>query len=90
MTEFTERVLSVVREIPAGRVMSYREVAAAAGRPRAYRAVANLMAKNYDSVIPCHRVIKSDGTAGGYNRGGETHKRALLETERKQVNYGRH
>lgn len=78
---FTERVRDVVRKIPKGTVMSYKEVAYAAGKPAAYRAVANIMAKNFDPDIPCHRVIRSDGGLGGYNRGGIPKKRALLEAE---------
>lgn len=78
---FSERVRAVVRAIPAGTVMTYREVAALAGSPNAYRAVANIMAKNYDPTVPCHRVIRSDGGLGGYNRGGIIKKRALLQAE---------
>ncbi len=62
--------------------MTYKEVAAAAGKPAAARAVANIMAKNYDEAVPCHRVIRSDGGLGGYNRGGEAAKRAILEAEK--------
>ncbi|MCI0680285.1 MGMT family protein, partial [bacterium] len=66
---FSERVRNIVSAIPEGRTMTYKEVARAAGRPRAYRAVGNILNKNFDSAIPCHRVVRSDGTAGGYNRG---------------------
>lgn len=78
---FTESVRDVVRNIPKGSVMTYKEVAMAVGRPRAARAVANIMAANYDLDIPCHRVIRSDGSLGGYNRGGERKKRAILISE---------
>lgn len=61
--------------------MTYKEVAIAAGNPKAARAVANIMAKNYDPAIPCHRVIRTDGQLGGYNRGGTTKKRAILISE---------
>ena len=74
MASFAEKVRSVVRDIPRGTVMTYKEVAIAAGNPKAARAVANTMAKNYDKDIPCHRVIRTDGTLGGYNRGGDTVK----------------
>ena len=81
MAESTEKVRAVVRKIPKGEVMTYSEVAAAAGKPAAARAVANVMAKNYDLDIPCHRVIRSDGQLGGYNRGGVDTKRAILRAE---------
>ena len=61
--------------------MSYQAVATAAGNPRAARAVAMVMATNYDPEIPCHRVIRSDGALGGYNRGGTDKKRAILRAE---------
>lgn len=81
MSIFKKSVQDIVRKIPKGNIMTYKEVATAVGRPRASRAVANIMAANYDSAIPCHRVIRSDGTLGGYNRGGTKKKRALLENE---------
>ncbi len=81
MTVFQERIRDVVRSIPKGEVMSYKDVAEAAGRPRAFRTVATTMATNYDPTVPCHRVIKSDGTLGGYNRGGIAAKRKLLIEE---------
>lgn len=71
----------VVKAIPSGEVLTYTEVAKRAGNPKAARAVANLMAKNYDPAIPCHRVIRSDGSLGGYNRGGEVVKRKILQKE---------
>lgn len=81
MMDFSEQVRTVVRSIPCGHTMTYAEVALAAGNPKAARAVANVMAKNFDATIPCHRVIRSDGTLGGYNRGGLSRKRQLLENE---------
>lgn len=81
MTEFTNTVKEIVARIPKGQVLTYKEVATAAGKPAAARAVANIMAKNYDPEIPCHRVIRADGTLGGYNRGGIKQKRAILLSE---------
>ena len=78
---FTDKVKSVVKKIPKGKVMTYKEVAAKAGNPKAFRAVANIMAANYDPEVPCHRVIRSDGGLGGYNRGGIDAKRAILQAE---------
>ena len=78
---FSENVRKVVEAIPRGKVLTYKQVAHAAGNEKASRAVANLMAKNYDPLIPCHRVIRSDGTLGGYNRGGIDKKRAILVAE---------
>ena len=81
MNRFAIRVHKIVAEIPKGKTMTYKEVAAAAGRPRAARGVGAIMRANYDVKIPCHRVIRSDGTLGGYNRGGSSRKRELLLTE---------
>ena len=78
---FTERVRDVVRDIPKGEVMTYGEVAKRAGSPGAARAVGTIMSRNYDPGIPCHRVIGSNGSLGGYNRGGLKKKRELLEKE---------
>ncbi len=77
---FTTRVLSVVRRIPPGRVASYGEVAALAGRPRAARAVGNIMRTCARADVPCHRVIAAGGRLGGYG-GSETLKRSLLAAE---------
>ena len=81
MTTFTEKVKKVVAKIPKGSVMTYQEVAIASDNPKAARVVANIMAKNYDPEVPCHRVIRSDGGLGGYNRGGVRKKRAILRSE---------
>jgi methylated-DNA-[protein]-cysteine S-methyltransferase len=70
-----------VRKIPKGEVMTYKQVAKKAGSPNASRAVGMIMSKNYDPKIPCHRVIRSDGTMGGYNRGGISAKRKILTAE---------
>lgn len=80
MNNFASAVFAVVRNIPAGETMTYKEVALAAGNAKAYRAVGNILNTNYDPTIPCHRVVKSDGTTGGYNRGAEK-KAALLHHE---------
>jgi len=64
---FSERVKAVVRCIPRGKTLSYKEVAELAGAPRAHRAVARVMSQNTDASVPCHRVIRSDGKLGGYN-----------------------
>jgi len=81
MTGFKEKVLKVVERIPRGKTMGYKEVARLAGKPRAYRVVGNILSKNYNSKIPCHRVIRSDGEIGGYNRGRKK-KIKLLKSER--------
>lgn len=78
---FPSRVFDVVRRIPKGKTLSYREVARRAGSPKAYRAVGNILKKNFDPNIPCHRVIRTDGTFGDYNRGA-ARKRELLEMEK--------
>lgn len=81
MTLFQQAVYDVVKKIPEGSVMTYKEVAHAIGRPRACRAVGTVLSKNYDPTIPCHRVIRSDGYMGGYNRGGDTAKEKILRLE---------
>jgi O-6-methylguanine DNA methyltransferase len=78
---FAQKVRAIVAKIPKGQVMTYAAVAKKAGNPGAARAVGSLMAKNYDPKIPCHRVIRTDGKIGNYNRGGEKAKRALLKKE---------
>jgi len=77
---FKDRVLSLVRRIPPGRVATYGDVAAWAGRPRAARAVGNIMRDCRRRDVPCHRVIAAGGRLGGYG-GSEYLKRSLLAAE---------
>lgn len=79
---FREKVLEIVRGIPEGKTMTYREVATAAGKPNGYHAVGQILSTNFDPAIPCHRVVRSDGTTGGYNR-GYNKKRYLLQREKR-------
>lgn len=77
---FRARVLAIVRRIPRGRVATYGDVAVMAGRPRAWRAVGNIMRECRDPRTPCHRVIAAAGALGGY--GGHVQlKRDLLRAE---------
>jgi O-6-methylguanine DNA methyltransferase len=78
---FKERVFKVVSRIPKGSTLTYKQVAERAGSPKAYRAVGNVLNTNYDPKIPCHRVVRSDGTSGGYNR-GESEKKRILKEEK--------
>ena len=80
MLTFTQKVYEVIKKIPKGKVLTYKEVAKRAGSPRAYRGVGNILSKNHDPKIPCHRVIRSDGKLGGYNRGLNA-KKAILKKE---------
>ena len=68
-TTFKDTIYEIVRKIPRGQALTYKQVAALAGRPKAYRAVGNILNKNFNPDIPCHRVIRSDGKLGGYNKG---------------------
>jgi O-6-methylguanine DNA methyltransferase len=77
---FSLRVLSVVRRIPPGRVATYGDVAALAGRPRASRAVGNIMRSCRDRSVPAHRVIAAGGAIGGFG-GTVALKKALLRAE---------
>lgn len=78
---FSEKVLDVVRKIPRGKTMTYKQVATKAGNLDASRAVGTVMAQNFRKDVPCHRVIRSDGKIGNYNRGGSVAKMRLLRTE---------
>jgi len=71
MQSFTEKVIAIVKAIPKGKTMTYKEVARKAGSPDASRAVGSIMKANYNPSIPCHRVVRSDGITGEYNRGRE-------------------
>lgn len=77
---FTQKVYEVVAKIPKGEVMSYKEVAARAGSPRACRAVGNIMNRHNIKGLPCHRVIGSDNKIGGY-KWGTKRKIEILKKE---------
>ncbi|MGH9148619.1 MAG: MGMT family protein [Vicinamibacterales bacterium] len=79
-SQFAVRVLSIVRRIPPGRVSTYGDVAALAGRPRASRAVGNIMRDCRDRSVPAHRVIAAGGALGGFGGNVEL-KKALLRAE---------
>ena len=81
-SEYRQDVWAAMREIPAGETVSYAELAQMAGRPLAHRAAASACANNMIAfAVPCHRVIRSDGSIGGYGFGGTETKRALLARE---------
>ena len=83
-TPFQLKVWNYLKKIPKGKVRTYLEVAKSIGKPKAFRAVANAIGQNpYPPKIPCHRVIKSDGSLGGYSgKGGINEKRRLLKLEK--------
>tara|TARA_Y100001970_G_C13605326_1_gene542228 strand:+ start:117 stop:392 length:276 start_codon:yes stop_codon:yes gene_type:complete len=82
-TKFQVKVWKYLMRIPKGSVKTYKEVAIAINRPKSYRAVANACGKNpYAPKVPCHRVIRSDGSLGGFSGpGGEKTKKKLLKKE---------
>ena len=81
-TPFAQKVYAVVAKIPRGQTRTYGEVARAAGRPGAARAVGTIMAHNRDTRrVPCHRVVRADGKVGDYAFGGPKKKLALLRRE---------
>lgn len=81
---FRDKVFEIVKGIPEGKTLTYKEVAARTGSPKAYRAVGNILHANYDPKIPCHRVVRSDGKIGGWNRGAEEKARILRGEKVKQ------
>ncbi len=82
-TKFQVKVWRYLKKIPVGSIKTYLQVAKAIGKPLAVRAVANAIAKNpYPLQIPCHRVIRSNGSLGGYSgKGGFKTKKKLLKKE---------
>jgi len=86
-TKFQLKVWKYLKKIPKGKVKSYKKVALAINKPRSARAVANACAKNpYAPKIPCHRVIRSDRSLGGYSgRGGIKKKLRLLRSEKASI-----
>jgi len=77
---FSQKVYEVVKKIPKGKVLTYKEVARRAGNMNASRAVGNILHNNHNPKIPCHRVVCSDGKIGGYNRGSKK-KQEILKSE---------
>ena len=86
-TKFQKKVWNYIKKIPKGNVKTYKEVAIAIKNPKSGRAVANACAKNpYAPKIPCHRVVRSDGSLGGYSgRGGIKEKLRLLRSEKVDI-----
>ncbi|MBI4739194.1 MGMT family protein [Candidatus Woesearchaeota archaeon] len=85
---FNEKTYELLRQVPAGKVVTYADIARALGT-KAYRAVGNAMNKNpYAPHVPCHRVVNSDGRIGGFALGCEK-KTALLEKEGVDVKSGK-
>lgn len=82
-TKFQLKVWLYIKKIPYGKTRTYLDIAKAVGKPYAFRAVANAVGKNpYPPNIPCHRVVRSDGSLGGYSgKGGIKTKRLLLKNE---------
>ena len=82
-TKFQVKVWRYLKKIPVGSTKTYSQVAKAIGKPLAVRAVANAIAKNpYPPKIPCHRIIRSNGSLGGYSaKGGLKTKKKLLKKE---------
>jgi len=88
-TEFERAVLVATFKIPKGKVGTYKGIAKKIGRPRACRAVGNALHKNpLAPIVPCHRVVRSDGRFGGEKRGAES-RRNLLEKEGIPIENGR-
>lgn len=84
---FKEKVFLIVRSIPRGSVMTYKDVAKKAGNERGARVVGMYMRSNTDLSIPCHRVVRSDGSYGGYNGLRGKSKEALLSLEGYETVY---
>ncbi len=84
---FAEEVYSLCRKVPAGKVTTYKEISLALGN-KSYRAIGKALNRNHSCLIPCHRVICSDGKVGGFNRGWEN-KIQLLCSEGVQVAGGK-
>ncbi len=85
MTKFQQKVYDFVRTIPKGETRTYKEVAIAISHPKAYRAVGNALNKNpFSPIVPCHRVIRSNGDIGGF-ASGTKNKVKLLSAELQSI-----
>lgn len=85
MTPFQQKVYEATKRIPRGKVATYTAVAHAAGNPRAVRATGSALKQNPFRVVPCHRVVRADGSPGNYARGGTKTKIELLLKEGVQI-----
>ena len=88
-TNFTQKTEDIVKSIPKGQVMTYGKVAEQAGSPGAARAVGNIMRKNSDKSVPCHRVVCANGQIGDYNGINGSSKEKLLVAERVEMKDGK-
>ena len=90
-TDFQVKVWNALKEIPRGEVRTYTEIAVQIGHPNSARAVANACGQNpYPPIVPCHRVVRSDGGLGGYSGvGGVETKRRLLSEEGVSITFTR-
>ena len=87
-TNFQKMVWTELKKIPFGETRTYQEIAIAIGKPKAARAVANACGKNpYPIIIPCHRVVRSDGTIGGFTGDGGIEKKRQLLRQENHLNY---
>ena len=88
-TPFQLKVWNYLKKIPKGKILTYKEVARAIGKPKSFRAAANAVGKNpFPPNIPCHRVVRSDGGIGGYSgKGGINQKIKLLRSEKVFIKY---
>ena len=88
MKSFEQRVFEACKRIPRGKAATYSSIARAVGRPRAARAVGNALNRNRSSRVPCHRVVRSNGRAGGFARGAKE-KIRLLRKEGVKIRNGK-
>ncbi len=91
LSEFEIKVLKACMKINEGQTSTYQKIAKEIGKPKAARAVGNALAKNqFAPLIPCHRVVRSDGSPGGYSgRGGQAGKKKLLTGEKAHFGFPR-
>ncbi|MDD5504454.1 MAG: MGMT family protein [Candidatus Omnitrophica bacterium] len=83
ISEFRQKVYDAVSRIPAAQTRTYKDIALEIGHPRAWRAVGNALNKNRNiGLVPCHRVIRSDGSIGGFAKGAGAKRRMLLKEAR--------
>ena len=85
-TDFQIKVWNEIKKIPKGSTLTYKELAKKINKPKAYRAVANACGKNpYPIIIPCHRVVGSNGNIGGYSDEGGVEKKIFLKSENAKI-----